>query len=125
MTDNDKEKNKGEMPVGIAISKLHSLRRIALRPKFLQLYKIGRQKGKTVIFCSYVDEAMQIAEDLSEEFKVGYIDGTISAKERERIMTSIKTPLSLKGVFEIKEHYLPHPKHGWSGWSSIHDELVA
>lgn len=80
-----KKNNKGELPVGIAITKLHSLRKAALKPKFPKLHSLikkDKKSNKKVIFCSYLDEAMQIAEDLSKDFNVCYLDGKSGARER-------------------------------------------
>jgi SNF2 family DNA or RNA helicase len=74
-------------PNGIAISKLHSLRKLALKPKFQVLYKRLRKRhqapNKTVVFCSYLDEAGQIANEMNKEFQTGYFDGETSAAERQ------------------------------------------
>ncbi len=83
--------NKEELPSIVTLSKLHSLRRLALKPKFEVLYEklADRHKvpNKSVVFCSYIDEARQISVDLNKlGMTVGYFDGQTSAQERQDVI---------------------------------------
>lgn len=77
----------GSVPSGITMAKLHRLRREALKPKFNLLYGMLRERhkepNKTVIFCSYIREAMRIAAAMSKVAEVGYFDGSTYASERD------------------------------------------
>ncbi len=79
------------LPSVVTMSKLHSLRRLALKPKFEVLYQTlderHKEPNKSVVSCSYVDEAMKIAADLNEMgMKVGYFDGQTSGQGRHEVI---------------------------------------
>ncbi len=81
-----RHKNRGKAFTGQAIIKLHSLRKAAIKPKFSELEKISSRGDKSVIFCSYLEEAGYIANELSKRHDVCYLDGQLdSASRKENI----------------------------------------
>jgi len=95
------KENNGKVPSGVAMTKMHSLRRLSLTPKFEALYSEMeklRPEDKAVVYCWYIDEAKEIASMLSQRFGVRYFDGQSPVKERQSAIQAFNNKTDCQAI---------------------------